>query len=80
MGLEPASIDLVKKISKHYGLVPIRIRGTSQVNICKHMNPKKYDVITWDEFEQTLAEKKLEVYKDSSSSFLKIMRAGAKRK
>jgi len=44
------------------------------------MNPKKYDVITWDEFEQTLAEKKLEVYKDSSSSFLKIMRAGAKRK
>ena len=75
MGLEPADRDKVIRIAKHYGLFPIKIKGTMQVNICKTMDAKKYSRITWDEFYQILEEKELAVYKDASSCFLKIMKA-----
>lgn len=75
MGLEPADRDKVIRIAKHYGLFPIKIKGTMQVNICKTMDAKKYSRITWDEFYLILEEKELAVYKDASSCFLKIMKA-----
>lgn len=74
MSLEPCPMEKVRKIAKHFGLVPIRIRGTSSVNICKNFNEKKYDMITWDDFKQTLESKGLQVYVESSSAFLKIMK------
>lgn len=74
MSLEPVSENKVLIIAKHFGLFPIRIKGTSQVNICKTLNDKKYDVISWEEFFTALDLKKLQVYKDSSSCFLKIMK------
>lgn len=74
MSLEPASMDKVRKIAKHFGLVPIRIKGTTAVNICKNFNEKKYDLISWDDFEQTLDAKGLQVYVEASSAFLKIMK------
>ena len=74
MSLEPISMDKVKKVAKHFGLCPIRIKGTSAVNICKNFNEKKYDMITWDDFEQTLDSKGLQVYMEPSSAFLKIMK------
>lgn len=74
MGLEPISNERVQAIAKHYGLFPIQIKGTTQVNICKTMNEVKYQRIAWGVFFNTLEEKGLQVYKDSSSCFLKIMR------
>ena len=41
------------------------------------MNEVKYQRIAWDVFFNTLEEKGLQVYKDSSSCFLKIMRKRA---
>lgn len=67
-------MEKVKKIAKHYGLVPIRIKGTTAINICKNFNEKKFDLITWDDFEKTLDSKGLQVYVEPSSAFLKIMK------
>lgn len=67
-------MDKVRKIAKHFGLVPIRIKGTTAVNICKNFNEKKYDLISWDDFEQTLDAKGLQVYVEASGAFLKIMK------
>ena len=47
---------------------------TTAVNICKNLNEKKYTMITWDDFEQTLDAKGLQVYIEPSSAFLKIMK------
>ena len=74
MSLEPVDRDKVIRIAKHYGLFPIRIKGTEQINICKTMDESKYSRITWDDFYNSLEMKDLQVYKDSSSCFLKIMR------
>ena len=54
--------------------MPIRIKGTTAVNICKNFNEKKYDLISWDDFEQTLDAKGLQVYVEASGAFLKIMK------
>ena len=74
MSMEPIDRKKVMAIVKHFGLVPIKIKGTTQVNICKTMNESKYQLISWDEFFETLDKKGLQVYKDSSSAFLKIMK------
>ena len=80
MGLEPVAKEKVLLIAKHYGLFPIQIKGTAQVNICKTMNESKYQRITWDAFFTILEEKNLQVYKVSSSCFLKIMKKNSVRK
>ena len=77
MSLEPIPMDKVKKIAKHYGLSPIKIKGTTQVNIAKNTNSAKYDLISWEEFEQILNEKNLVVCKAYNSCFLKLMKKKA---
>ena len=74
MSMEPISMEKTKAIAKHYGLTPIRIRGTSQVQIAKNTNEKKYELISWEEFERSLNEKNLVVCKAYDSCFLKIMK------
>ena len=74
MSLEPVSMEKLKKIAKHFGVIPIRIKGTSGIQICKKFNENKYELITWDEFEKILNEKGLQVYVEPSSAFLKIMK------
>ena len=74
MSLEPISIEKTKIIAKNFGLVPIKIRGTDQVQICKKMNPEKYQIISWDEFQTTLQNKNLCVGKDRNSNFIKIIK------
>ncbi|MBR4685966.1 MAG: hypothetical protein IKP04_05495 [Candidatus Methanomethylophilaceae archaeon] len=74
MTLEPCSNEKVRKVAKHYGLVPIRIKGTTGIQICKNFNEKKYELISWEDFERTLDEKGLQVYIDSGNPFLKIMK------
>lgn len=74
MSLEPITIEKTKVIAKNFGLTPVRIRGTTQVQICKTMNPDKYQIISWDEFQLALEEKDLCVGKDRCSNFLKIIK------
>ncbi len=74
MSMEPISIEKTKMIAKHYGLTPIQIKGTSQVQIAKKIDDKKYTVISWEEFEKKLNEKNLVVCKAYDSCFLKIMK------
>ena len=74
MTMEPIDMDKTKAIAKHYGLKPIRIKGTSQIQIAKNMNEKKYEVISWEEFERILNEKNLVVCKAAESCFLKLMK------
>ena len=44
------------------------------MNICKNFNDKKYDLISWEDFEQTLDSKRFQVYVEASSAFLKMMK------
>ena len=74
MSMEPIPIEKVKLIAKHYGLTPIKIKGTTQVNIAKDTNSTKYVVISWEEFEEILNQKNLVVCKAYDSCFLKLMR------
>lgn len=74
MSLEPVSMDKLKKIAKHFGVKPIKIKGTSGIQICKNFNESRYELITWDEFEKILNAKGLQVYVEPSSAFLKIMK------
>lgn len=72
--MEPITIEKTKTIAKHYGLVPIRIKGTSQIQIAKTINEAKYEIISWEEFEKILNEKNLVVCKAAESCFLKLMK------
>lgn len=72
--MEPITIDKTKQIAKHFGLTPIKIKGTTQVNIAKNTNSSKYEVIGWEEFEQILNSKNLVVCKAYDSCFLKLMK------
>lgn len=74
MSMEPISIEKTKSIAKHYGLMPIRIKGTSQIQIAKNKNEQKYEIISWEEFEKVLNEKNLVVCKAYDSCFLKLMK------
>lgn len=74
MSLEPVSMDKLRITAEHYGLKPIKIKGTSGIQLCKKFNDNKYVLITWDEFEKALEQKNLQVYMEPSSSFLKIMK------
>lgn len=72
--MEPITIEKTKTIAKHYGLVPIRIKGTSQIQIAKTINETKYEILSWEEFEKILNEKNLVVCKAAESCFLKLMK------
>lgn len=72
--MEPISMGKTKTIAKHFGLTPIQIKGTSQIQIAKKIDEKKYTVISWEEFEKKLNEKNLVVCKAYDSNFLKIMK------
>ena len=74
MSMEPIDMDKTKAIAKRFGLTPIRIKGTSQIQIAKNANVSKYEIITWEEFEKILNEKNLAVCKAYDSCFLKMMK------
>ncbi len=74
MSMEPISMQKTISIAKHYGLTPIRIKGTSQIQIAKNTNESKYEIISWEEFERILNEKNLVVCKAAESCFLKLMK------
>jgi len=73
MTMKKISVEELKKLAKQYGLHVCRIKGSEVVQIRK--NPSdKYEDISWKEFEETLKNKGLAVYKAEESDFLKIMK------
>ncbi len=71
MVMEPVSVEDAIEKAKKKGLRPGRVKGTEGVQFTKGRN-NRIEVISWDEFRTTLAERQLEVYE--SSGFMKIMK------
>ena len=71
MAMQKIAFDKAKNIAKIKGLKPGQVKGTSGVQFTKGTN-NRLDVITWDEFEEILAERKLAIYE--SGGWMKIMK------
>ena len=71
MVMEPVSVEEAIEKAKKKGLRPGRVRGTDGVQFTKGRN-NRIEVITWDEFRTTLADRQLEVF--DSNGFMKIMK------
>ena len=71
MVMEPISIEAAIEKAKKKGLRPGRVKGTDGIQFTKGRNAR-IEVITWEEFRQTLADRRLEVF--DSGGFMKIMK------
>ncbi len=71
MVMEPVSIEEAIEKAKKKGLRPGRVKGTDGIQFTKGRN-NRIEVITWDEFRTTLADRQLEVF--DSNGFMKIMK------
>src|SRR5437867_2397117 len=71
MVMEPVSIEAAIEKAKKKGLRPGRVKGTDGIQFTKGRN-NRIEVITWDEFRTTLADRQLEVF--DSNGFMKIMK------
>jgi hypothetical protein len=71
MVMEPISIDSAIEKAKKKGLRAGRVKGTDGIQFTKGRNDR-IEVIDWDEFRRTLAERELEVFE--SGGWMKIMR------
>lgn len=71
MVMEPVGVEVAIEKAKKKGLRPGRVKGTSGIQFTKGRN-SRIEVISWDEFRETLAERKLQVFE--SSGFMKIMK------
>jgi hypothetical protein len=69
--MEPISVESAIEKAKKKGLRPGRVKGTEGIQFTKGRN-NRIDVISWDEFRDTLAQRKLQVFE--SSGFMKIMK------
>ena len=71
MVMEPVSVESAIEKAKKKGLRPGRVRGTDGIQFTKGRN-KGIEVISWEEFRETLGRRRLQVYE--SSGYLKIMK------
>lgn len=71
MVMEPISVESAIEKAKKKGLRPGRVKGTEGIQFTKGRN-NRIDVISWDEFRDTLAQRDLQVFE--SSGFMKIMK------
>jgi hypothetical protein len=71
MVMEPVSIEEAIEKAKKKGRRPGRVKGTDGIQFTKGRN-NRIEVITWDEFRSTLADRQLEVF--DSNGFMKIMK------
>ena len=69
--MEKISLVKAKEIAKKKGLKPGRVKGTEGVQFTKGNNDR-LEIISWDEFEKTIAKRKLSVYE--SGGWMKIMK------
>jgi len=71
MVMEPVSVEEAIEKAKKKGLRPGRVKGTDGIQFTKGRN-NRIEVITWDDFRMTLADRQLEVF--DSNGFMKIMK------
>lgn len=71
MVMEPISVETAIEKAKKKGLKPGRVKGTNGIQFTKGRNAR-LEVIDWDEFRKTLAERRLQVYE--SGGWMKIMK------
>ncbi len=69
--MEPISVESAIEKAKKKGLKPGRVRGTQGIQFTKGRN-NRLEVITWDEFRESLSKRRLQVFE--SSGWMKIMR------
>ena len=72
MVMEKIDIAKAKQIANNKGLKPGKVKGTAGVQFTKGKNDR-LSVITWDEFEVILKQRKLAIYE--SGGWMKIMKA-----
>ena len=71
MVMEKIDFAKAKKIALNKGLKPGKVKGTDGIQFTKGDN-QRLDVISWEEFEQKLKDRKLAVYE--SGGWMKIMK------
>jgi hypothetical protein len=76
MVMEPVSVESAIEKAKKKGLKPGRVKGTQGIQFTKGRS-KRIEVIGWDEFRETLKERKLQVYQSGGS--MKIMKRRRRR-
>jgi hypothetical protein len=69
--MEPISVESAIEKAKKKGLRPGRVKGTDGIQFTKGRN-NRIDVISWEEFRETLSQRDLQVFE--SSGFMKIMK------
>ncbi len=69
--MEPISVESAIEKAKKKGLKPGRVKGTLGIQFTKGRN-NRLEVISWDEFRETLAKRRLQVYE--SGGWMKIMK------
>lgn len=69
--MEPVSVESAIEKAKKKGLRPGRVKGTHGIQFTKGRN-KRIEVISWEEFRETLKERRLQVYE--ASGYMKIMK------
>jgi len=70
MVMKQISVLEAKRVAMEKGLKPAKIRGTEIVQFTKK-GGERFEVLDWDEFESTLAQRGLAVYE--SGGWMKIM-------
>ncbi len=74
MVMEPISVEAAKERARKAGLKPGRVKGTEDaIQFTKGRN-SRIEVISWEEFEDVLLKRSLQVFE--SSGFMKIMKKG----
>ena len=71
MVMEPISVEKAIEKAKKKGLRAGRVKGTDGIQFTKGRTDR-VEVISWDEFRESLTERKLQVYE--SDGFMKIMK------
>lgn len=72
MGMDKITFEKAKQIAINKGLKPGKVKGTNGIQFTKGKN-NRLEIITWEEFEAKLKERKLAVYE--SGGWMKIMKA-----
>ncbi len=71
MAMEKIEFAKAKIIAEKKGLKPGKVKGTSGIQFTKGNN-NRLNVISWEEFEALLGERKLAIYE--SAGWMKIMK------
>ena len=68
--MKAISVGEAKRIAEKKGLKPGRVKGTDGVQFTKGKNAR-LETISWDDFETTLAKRKLSVYERTLKGLMK---------